>query len=142
MTQYISHFKVKVKQRCNEMRLSCCYCADNKHNSTFGSALPGFPPGDVPGISQRLPQIVLLSRGLFTQQADTLRRQQWRHNGLWQIIRAVRYHLVNKITIALLTKKKCSSFCGNLILVQCRAADLLKEVPLRGCSVDTTIWMK
>ena len=64
--------------------------------SSSGPTLSVVSPGDVPGVSQRLPQLVLLCGRLLTQQTDTLRRQQRRHDGLQQIFRAVRYQLVRK----------------------------------------------
>lgn len=53
-------------------------------------------PGDVPGVSQRLPQVVLLRGRLLTQETDTLGREQRGDDGLGDGVRAVRAHLAKR----------------------------------------------
>lgn len=56
------------------------------------------PPRDVPGVSQGLPELVLLRGGLFAQQLDTLGRQQRNHDGHRQTHRRVGGHLGRRRT--------------------------------------------
>lgn len=53
----------------------------------------GVLPGDVPGVSQRLPQIILLRRGLLTEEEDTLRLKERSHDRWWEILVTVLHYL-------------------------------------------------
>ena len=51
-------------------------------------------PGDVPGVSQGLPQRVLLRVGLLAQEPEALRGQQGGHHRAGEVRRAASMHLV------------------------------------------------
>lgn len=67
----------------------------------------GVLPGDVPGVSQRLPQMILLRRGLLTEEEDTLRLKERSHDRRWEILITVMHYLHTHRYKHMLAKEQC-----------------------------------